>query len=38
MLQLPATAAVLPLLSAYPRDMTGGLLDGAARARSRAAA
>ena len=28
MLQLPATAAVLPVLSAYPRDMTGGLLDG----------
>ncbi len=28
MLQLPATAAVLPVLSAYPRDVTGGLLDG----------
>jgi hypothetical protein len=28
LLQLPATAAVLPVLSAYPRDLTGGLLDG----------
>lgn len=28
LLQLPGTAAVLPTLSAYPRDLTGGMLDG----------
>ncbi len=29
MLRLPTTAPVLPALSAYPRDVTGGMLDGA---------
>ena len=28
MLRLPTTAPVLPVLSAYPRDVTGGVLDG----------